>query len=105
MGDIALVEGNNELNIALEPIPTVGFATFTGSAKDGYTGEYLSGVTVTLNGYQDVTGLNGAYRIEDVIPGDYTISFSHPDYYPKSFGTSAKPRTTHRINGILMPIA
>ncbi|MBA7669487.1 hypothetical protein ES703_77618 [subsurface metagenome] len=79
MADITLLEGNNELNVQLPPIPPP-VANLYGVVTDAETGSPLSGVKVTINGVVAYTDGSGYYSFTDLSPGAYTISFEKEDY-------------------------
>ena len=69
-------------------VPAVAFAqsSFTGTVKDA-SGAVMPGVTVEaaspvlIEGTKsDVTGANGQYRIVDLRPGTYVITFTLPGF-------------------------
>ena len=76
---VTLVEGNNELNIAMTPIPPP-VANLYGVVTDAETGAPISGVLVTLDGLTAYTGANGVYLFEGLTPGSYTITFEKAGY-------------------------
>ena len=79
MGDIVLVEGNNELNVSLVPVaPAV--ANLYGVVKDADTGQPIQGVMVTIAGLVAYTNASGQYAFEGLAPGAYTVEFSKAGY-------------------------
>lgn len=79
MGDIILVEGNNELNVGLVPIPPP-VANLYGKVTDAQTGYPLSGVKVTINSLVTYTDAGGNYGFTGLSPGSYTITFEKDGY-------------------------
>lgn len=79
MADIVLVEGTNELNVGLTPIPPP-VANLYGVVTDAETGLPLEGVKVTIDGLIAYTNASGAYGFEGLTPGTYTIEFSKDGY-------------------------
>ena len=79
MAGIVLVEGNNELNVGLTPIPPP-LADLSGVVTDSNTGIPLSGVLVTINGLAATTGVLGEYLLVGLTPGSYVIQFSKEGY-------------------------
>lgn len=79
MSDIVLVEGNNELNVGLTPIPPP-VANLYGLVTDAYTGYPLSGVKVTIDSLGTYTNASGNYGFEALTPGSYTITFEKDGY-------------------------
>ncbi len=53
-------------------------AVLYGTVKDAVTREVIEGILVDCNGYTGTTGSDGMYRIEDIPPGEYSVSFSDP---------------------------
>jgi len=79
MADIVLVEGNNELNVGLTPIPPP-VANLYGVVTDAETGYPLSGVRVTIDGLVVFTDASGNYGFTGLTPGAYTITFEKDGY-------------------------
>ena len=89
MADITLVEGNNELNVVLTPLP-VGVTNVYGTVSDSTTGLLLKDVLVTLNGYSTLTNAAGYYQFTNLVldtdyagesvPTTYTITFEKEGY-------------------------
>ena len=79
MADITLVEGSNELNVGLAPIPPP-VANLYGVVSDADTGYVLAGVKVTIDGLTTYTDSMGRYEFEGLTPGAYVIEFSKDGY-------------------------
>ncbi len=79
MAGIVLVEGNNELNVQLIPIPPP-VANLYGVVTDAQTGYALSGVKVTIDGLTTYTGDDGNYGFTGLPPGSYTVIFEKAGY-------------------------
>ncbi len=79
MADIVLVEGDNELNVGLTPIPPP-MANLYGVVTDAETGTPISGVKVTIDGVITQTDASGNYGFEGLTPGSYVIQFSKDGY-------------------------
>ncbi len=79
MADIVLVEGNNELNVQLTPIPPP-VANLYGVVIDAETSYPIEGVKVTIDGLVSYTNASGAYAFEGLAPGSYTITFEKEGY-------------------------
>lgn len=78
MADIVLVEGTNELNVGLPPIPPP-VANLYGVVTDAETGYALAGVKVTIDGLVIYTDSLGQYAFS-LSPGSYTITFEKEGY-------------------------
>lgn len=74
-----LVEGNNELNAQLTPIPPP-VANLYGVVTDAETSSPISGVKVTLDGQITHTDASGNYGFEGLLPGSYVVEFSKEGY-------------------------
>ncbi|GAI81035.1 unnamed protein product [marine sediment metagenome] len=79
MADIVLVEGTNELNIGMTPMPPP-LADLFGIVTDADTGAPLPGVLVTINGLTTTTNAFGEYTFVGLTPGSYTITFEKDGY-------------------------
>ncbi len=79
MGDIVLVEGSNELNVGLTPIPPP-VANLYGVVTDAETGAPLAGVLVSIDGLSLTTNAGGYYMFTELPPGSYTITFEKEGY-------------------------
>ena len=73
---IILNEGNNTLNVNLNPI----VANLIGIVTDAQTGTPISGVKVTLGTKVTYTGSDGTYSISGVAPGAYSVTFEKSGY-------------------------
>ena len=51
-----------------------------GSVIDAYTGDPISGVSISLDGKGTTTVNDGSFTIDDIVPGDYTLIFSKSGY-------------------------
>ena len=79
MGDIVLVEGSNELNVGMVPIPPP-LANLYGVVTDAETGYAIEGVKVTIDAIETFTNALGQYLFEGLTPGSYVIQFSKEGY-------------------------
>lgn len=77
--DVVLVEGNNELNIGLTPIPPP-VASLYGVVTDASTGLALADVKVTIDGLVAYTDSLGRYTFSGLLVGGYTITFEKDGY-------------------------
>lgn len=79
-----LVEGNNELNVGLTPIPPP-VANLYGVVTDAETGSPISGVKVTLDGVITHTDASGNYGFEGLEVGSYAIKFEKEGYQTATY--------------------
>lgn len=79
MADIVLIEGDNELNVGLTPIPPP-VANLYGVVTDADTGYALEGVKITLDGLIAYTDNLGQYAFTGLSPGSYGITFEKEGY-------------------------
>jgi hypothetical protein len=59
-------------------VPTQDTAALYGQVTDAQSGAAIEGIQISCNGYSGTTGADGRYRIENISPGDYTITFTDP---------------------------
>ena len=59
------------------PLPEV-FGSIGGTVQDSRTGNFVSGVAVTINplGYSQVTGSDGTFQYDDLEQAEYTLVFA-----------------------------
>ncbi len=76
MADIALVEGDNVLNVQMPRI----LANLYGVVTDAQTGAPIAGVKVTIDGTSTYTDASGNYGFQGLTPGSYTIAFEKEGY-------------------------
>ena len=57
---------------------TSGLAVLYGTVKDTQSGGPIESILVGCNGYVDTTVADGTYRIENIPPETYTVTFSDP---------------------------
>ena len=55
-----------------------GAAILHGTVKDASTMAVIDGIVVDCGGYTDTTVADGKYRIENILPGTYSVRFSDP---------------------------
>lgn len=103
-------------SVTLEPgeIETVNFAlqqlpsTVQGTITDADTGQPLINTLVSLfddTGIlvtQTQTDINGFYQINGFAAGNYTNTFTNPDFQSQSFSFTAQPNQTSVINAALI---
>lgn len=84
--EITLIEGNNELSLALTPvgIPPELKARLYGDVSDAETGELIKDVLATVNGLSMYTGAWGEFDFEGLELRTYTITFTKANYAPYS---------------------
>jgi len=70
---------------AAPPTPPPGRANLYGRVTDAETGEPISGVLVSLNGYSAYTDNAGNYIFPDLDPGSYMAQFSKEGYQTEVF--------------------
>jgi hypothetical protein len=61
-----------------------GTAILYGQVTDALTGDLIQGIHVSCDSYGGVTEADGRYRIENITPRDYTITFTDPQGTYKS---------------------
>jgi hypothetical protein len=59
-------------------VPTPGTAVLYGQVTDAQTGTAIEGIQVSCDSYTGMTGADGQYRIENITPGDYSVTFTDP---------------------------
>jgi hypothetical protein len=81
---ISLVKGSNVHNVELTPIPTPppGKSSLYGLVKLATTSQPLQGITVKLDSLTTNTDTSGGYYFTDVLPGQYSISFTDAGVEP-----------------------
>lgn len=83
---ITLVEGNNELNVALTPIggppppPPPGLANFYGIVTNATTATPIAGALVDLSGMPRYTNSTGGFLFQYLTPGQYALTVSKEGY-------------------------
>ena len=56
----------------------IGTAVLYGVVTDTDIGSPIEGILVSCDGYAATTASDGTYRIENIPPGTYTVTFSDP---------------------------
>jgi uncharacterized repeat protein (TIGR02543 family) len=86
------------LTANFEPAPAPQYATLTGTVT-GLFGKPVSGATISLNNlYRTTTDAAGRYTIQNITPGTYTLTASHPLYETKVITVSLPQPTTYTVN-------
>ena len=75
-----------------------------GTVTDASTGDPIAGATVTADGNSATTDANGAYTINNVSPGDYTVTASAAKYVEQSKTVTVTAGTTTTLNFELIPM-
>jgi len=65
---------NDEVRCPIIP----GTAILYGTVTDKTTGSPIEGISVNCDSYPGTTALDGTYRIENIPPGAYTVTFTDP---------------------------
>jgi hypothetical protein len=92
------IDKDYALTAYFEPIPAPQYATLTGTVT-GLFGKPVSGATITLNNlYRAITDPAGRYTIQNITPGTYTLTASHPLYETKIITVSLPQPTTYTVN-------
>ena len=55
-----------------------GLAILYGTVDNAQTNAVIAGIVVDCGGYTDTTKTDGTYRIENILPGSYSVSFTDP---------------------------
>ncbi len=82
-----------------QPAPQPRAASVKGTVLNTLTARGIPGATVILRArdsehgtsYADDTGADGRFRIDDVAPGEYTISADRPNFFPQPNGAPGAP--------------
>jgi uncharacterized membrane protein len=92
------MDRDHTLTAYFEAAPAPQYATLTGTVT-GLFGKPVSGATVSLNNqYRTATDANGKYTIQNITPGTYTLTASHPLYETKIVTVSLPQPTTYTVN-------
>ena len=54
--------------------------TLSGTVTDAVTNEPLAGVEIEINGVSVFSDLNGNYKVENLVPGEYELNVSYISY-------------------------
>lgn len=73
-------QGQWETSVKNSPTCTVtpGTAILDGQVTDAQTGAAIQGIQVSCDSYSGITEADARYRIENIPPGDYAITFTDP---------------------------
>jgi hypothetical protein len=79
--------------------PSSSEISISGTVTDGYTGESLNGVAVSLEGTEKsvYTDFEGKFRFAGLTPGDYTLKTVYISYQESSSKIKAKPDDKNEI--------
>ena len=86
------------------PPPVQGLSTISGKVRDARTGEEMSFVSVSLNGYGVLTTRRGFYLLRNVMSGTYTITFSQKTYQTETRTITLLAGTTTTLDVSLKPL-
>ena len=90
--------------IEAPPPPVTGLSTIGGRVRDARTGEGMSFVSVSLNGYGVLTSRLGFYLLQNVMSGTYTITFSQKTYQTETRTITLLAGTTTTLDVSLKPL-
>jgi hypothetical protein len=86
------------LTAYFEAAPAPQYATLTGTVT-GLFGKPVSGAAISLNNqYRTATDANGKYTIQNITPGTYALTASHPLYETKIITVSLPQPTTYTVD-------
>ncbi|MFB9278048.1 carboxypeptidase regulatory-like domain-containing protein [Cohnella cellulosilytica] len=104
--DVTLANGEVAMrNVQLVPLPSGLQGTVTASD----TGQPIAGVSVQLSDVVEVTAAgatsdaSGLYRLTDVTPGTYRVSFSAPGFQHNDQPVTLEPGAVRTLNVALAP--
>lgn len=95
---ITLTSGRNWRNETLDPL-----VALHGYVWDQETRDPIYGATVKIQGRETQTLVGGYYEFYDLETDSWTMEFSHPMYYTKTFGVGIDPGRNWR-NTTLIPV-
>lgn len=81
------------------------FGSIGGTVQDSKTGEYLSGVAVTINplGYSQVTNADGAFQYDNLEVSEYTLVYVKDGYETYKHKVTVKPGVVSPVQVNLIP--
>lgn len=87
-----------------EPVVST-FGSIGGTVQDSKTGEYLSGVAVTINplGYSQVTNADGAFQYDNLEVSEYTLVYVKNGYETYKHKVTVKPGIVSPVQVNLVP--
>lgn len=108
---VEVIDGQTttDINFALRPYTPNERGSISGRVTDSITGNPIANVRVNACGPscgQAITNENGEYIIENLIPGDYRVNATAPNYFPKRYPemvTVYPNQNTPDINFQLVP--
>ncbi len=82
------------------------YGSISGIVKNGQTGEFVSGVKVTLSpgGTSQITASDGAFSFENLDSGEYTMSFTKDGFEDESSKVSVKAGVVQNVQIAMIPI-
>lgn len=86
------------------PLPEV-FGSIGGTVQDSRTGNFVSGVAVTINplGYSQVTGSDGTFQYDDLEQAEYTLVFAKAGFESVKHKVAVKPGVISSVQIMISP--
>lgn len=82
------------------------YGTISGTVTDADTHEPLKGVSITITpqGETKVTGSDGTFSFQEVIPEEQTLTYKHENYESDTKKVSVSAGTNSRADMVLVPL-